>query len=134
MFTLVGNRAQDWLDQAKDDFRWGTASAESGFYSQCCFIAQQVAEKALKALAYHRGAAIVRGHSVLMVCRELEINGALEEAAQRLDQYYIPTRYPDAQPFGAPFRFFTFAQASEALQLATLFVEKAESELAESRL
>jgi HEPN domain-containing protein len=39
----MGNRAEDWLDQAKDDFRWGTASAESGFYSQCCFIAQQEA-------------------------------------------------------------------------------------------
>ena len=130
----MSNRAQDWLDQAKDDLRWGSASAESGFYSQSCFIAQQVAEKALKALAYHRGAALVRGHSVLMVCHELEINGELEEAAQRLDQYYIPTRYPDAQPFGAPFRFFTSAQASEALEFAAQFVKKVESDLAESRL
>ena len=54
----MGNRAEDWLDQAKDDFRWGTASAESGFYSQCCFIAQQVAalfvEKAESELAESR--------------------------------------------------------------------------------
>jgi len=77
---------------------------------------------------------LVRGHSVLMVCHELEINGELEEAAQRLDQYYIPTRYPDAQPFGAPFRFFTSAQASEALEFAAQFVKKVESDLAESRL
>lgn len=123
------NRAQDWLDQAKEDFRWGESSFESGFYSQSCFIAQQVAEKALKALAYFRGAALVRGHSVLLVCRELEINGVLEEAAQRLDQYYIPTRYPDAQPAGAPFRFFTRAQAAEALALAAQFIDKASREM-----
>ncbi|TVP79758.1 MAG: HEPN domain-containing protein [Puniceicoccaceae bacterium] len=127
----MSNRAQDWLDQAKDDLRWGVASAESGFYSQTCFIAQQVAEKSLKALAYSRGAALVRGHSVFLVCRELEINGELEEAAQRLDQYYIPTRYPDAQPAGAPFRFFTAKQAKEALEFAEKFIEKAQSEIQE---
>ncbi len=83
----------------------------------------------MKALAYHRGAEFVRGHSVLVVCRELEINGDLEEAAQRLDQYYIPTRYPDAQPAGAPYRFFTAAQAEEALELAGRFIEKTETEM-----
>jgi HEPN domain-containing protein len=125
------DRAIDWLEQAQDDFRWGTASAESGFYSQTCFIAQQVAGKSLKALAYSRDAALVRGHSVFMVCRELKINGALEEAARRLDQSYIPTRYPDAQPAGAPFRYFTEKQAKEALELAQQFIEKAGSEIAE---
>ncbi len=125
------SRAQDWLDQAKNDLRWGQASAESGFHSQACFIAQQVAEKALKAVAYSRGADLVRGHSVMVVCRELEINGDLEEAALRLDQYYIPTRYPDAQPAGAPFRFFTAAQSSEALVLAARFVEAAVAEIGE---
>lgn len=123
------SRAKDWLDQAKEDLRWGRASAASEFYSQSCFIAQQVAEKALKALAYFRGAEFVRGHSVLLVCQDLSINGELEAAAQRLDQYYIPTRYPDAQPAGAPFRFFTKAQAGEALAMAELFIKKAESEM-----
>ncbi len=129
----MSNRAQDWLDQARNDLRWGKASLDSGFYSQTCFIAQQVAEKALKALAYHRGAALVRGRSVWLVCRELEINDQLEKAGQRLDQYYIPTRYPDAQPAGAPFRFFTEDQATEALELAGEFVEKASIEMGEAK-
>lgn len=122
-------RAQDWLAQAKNDLLWGKASLDSGFFSQTCFIAQQVAEKALKAIAYSRGAELVRGHSVLIVCRELNINGPLEEAAQRLDQYYIPTRYPDAQPAGAPFTFFTQKQAQEALDLAELFITEAAAEV-----
>lgn len=118
------SRAEDWLNQARNDWEWGRASADSGFHSQACFIAQQVAEKALKALAYYRGADLVRGHSVALVCRELEINGDLEAAALRLDQYYIPTRYPDAQPAGAPFQFFSAAQSEEALLLATQFLEQ----------
>ena len=130
----MSERAKDWLAQAQNDLLWGKASMESGFFSQSCFIAQQLAEKALKALAYHCGAELVRGHSVLVVCRELEINGRLEEAARRLDQYYIPTRYPDAQPAGAPFRFFTADQAGEALELAQLFVEASETEMGEGSL
>jgi len=126
------NRARDWLEQARNDLEWGRASADSDFHSQACFIAQQVAEKALKALAYYRGAELVRGHSVAVVCRELEINGELEKAALRLDQYYIPTRYPDAQPAGAPFRFFSEEQSSEALAFAALFIEKVEAEMGEN--
>lgn len=68
-----------------------------------------------------------------MVCRELKINGRLEEAGQRLDQYYIPTRYPDAQPAGAPFRFFTGDQAREALEFAEEFVEKASIEMGDAK-
>jgi len=125
------SRARDWLDQAKDDLRWGEASVASGFFAQSCFIAQQVAEKSLKALAYHRGAELIRGHSVLEVCRELEINGTLEEAARQLDQYYIPTRYPDAQPAGAPFEFFSEKQARGALEMARRFVDSVDAEMGE---
>lgn len=122
-------RAKDWMDQAHNHLDWRQAPAESGFHSQACFIAQQVADKALKALAYFRGAELVRGHSVAMVCRELAINGELEEVALRLDQYYIPTRYPDAQPGGAPFRYFSAAQSREALAFAKRFLDRARTEM-----
>lgn len=52
----MGSRVKDWLDQALNDLEWGQASAASDFHSQACFIAQQVAEKALKALAYFSAA------------------------------------------------------------------------------
>jgi len=98
-------------------------------YSQACFIAQQVAEKALRAIAYFRGADLVKGHSVYLVCRELGINGELEEQARLLDQFYIPTRYPDAQPAGAPFQYFSREQAERALGFAENFVGAADSSL-----
>lgn len=126
---FVMARAEDWLAQARNDLDWGLTSMESGFYSQACFIAQQVAEKALKAVAYHRGAELIKGHSVLAVCRELGINGTLEEQARLLDQFYIPTRYPDAQPAGAPFQYFSRDQAEKALAFARNFLAAAQRSL-----
>ncbi|MCC5805859.1 MAG: HEPN domain-containing protein [Opitutales bacterium] len=129
---MSANRSRDWLAQAKNDLAWGEATTAAGFHAQACFIAQQVAEKSLKAIAYFRGAALVKGHSVLSVARELAVNGELKSAARRLDQYYIPTRYPDAQPDGAPFEFFSREQAEEALKLAALFLRSAENETGEA--
>jgi len=113
--------AQRWLLQANNDLEFARFSLEGCFYSQTCFIAQQAAEKALKALAYLQGARYVRGHSI----REL-LEGLLErypqlerhrEIANRLDQYYITPRYPNALPGVtlAPFQVFTQGQAQEAL-------------------
>lgn len=115
-------RALDWLRQAQADLRWGRDSLEHGHYAQSCFIAQQVAEKAIKALAYARGAALVKSHSILATVRELAINGELEGIARRLDQYYISSRYPDAQPAGIPSDYFTLEQAREAMGMAERFV------------
>ena len=125
-------RYRDWLKQAVSDLSWGAHSLEGGHYAQTCFIAQQVAEKSLKALAYYRGAELVRGYSALAITRELGINDELERAAMRLDQYYISTRYPDAQPAGAPCELFTREQAEEALGFARAFVQRVEDETAEA--
>jgi HEPN domain-containing protein len=40
--------------------------------------------------------------------------GRLREVAQQLDQYYIPTRYPNGLPGGVPAEVFTKRQADEA--------------------
>lgn len=122
----IMNRSEDWLKQAQNDYLWGMDTLKAGHFAQCCFIAQQIAEKALKAAAYHRGYEIVKGHSVKAIVEALGINGPLATAAMRLDQYYIATRYPDAFPAGAPFEYFTREQAAEALEFAKLFLNHAE--------
>ena len=38
---------QSWLNLARDDFSWGLDTLQHNHYPQACFIAQQVAEKAL---------------------------------------------------------------------------------------
>lgn len=123
------SRHRDWLEQAKADLRWGEDSLDHGHFAQTCFIAQQVAEKALKAVAYARSYAAVRGHSAFEIVSDLGVNGDLRRAAQVLDQYYISTRYPDAMPSGNPSLFYTEEQARDALDKARMFLSKAEEEL-----
>ena len=49
---------------------------------------------------------------------------ALLNAGKTLDQYYIPTRYPDAlAPPAVPFESYTEVQAKEAIDLAKAILD-----------
>jgi len=125
---MAQNRYKDWLKQAENDLVWAIDSMKAGHYSGACFVSQQVSEKALKALAYYRGADLVKSHSIHEIARELGINGELLSAAARLDQYYITPRYPDAVPAGAPFELFSQEQSLEAINYAKLFIHAVKKE------
>jgi HEPN domain-containing protein len=112
-------RSRAWLAQAVNDLAWGADSLRGGYFAQSCFVAQQVAEKALKALAFHRGADVVKSHSVRKIAQDLDITSDILEAARVLDLYYVSSRYPDALPEHAvPAEAFGRKQAEEALALA----------------
>jgi HEPN domain-containing protein len=49
----------------------------------------------------------------------------LRSAASRLDQLYIPTRYPNSLPGGVPAEVFTEDQATEAIAYAERVLEQA---------
>jgi len=51
-----------WLRQAQEDLHWAQHLAEQGAYHLACFLAQQVAEKAIKGFLYGQGEEIVLGH------------------------------------------------------------------------
>ena|SRR5512139_39982 len=111
-----------WLRQAKDDYRFGRAALAGRFYAQACFVAQQVAEKAVKAVHYSLSGRPIFGHSVHALLKQLnartQVTEALLELAGQLDQYYVSTRYPDALPGVAPSDAFSAAQARAALGAA----------------
>lgn len=108
-----------WLEQAENDFQWANYSFTGGFYAQTCFIAQQVGEKSLKALAYFLGAETVKGHSLVIIARELKINGIVEKASQNLDPYYISARYHDGLPAAiTPKDYYERNQGEDALKSA----------------
>jgi HEPN domain-containing protein len=112
------NRALDWLAQAENDFLWAQETHECGRYAQVSFICQQLAEKAVKSIAYSRGIEMIKSHSISEIAKSLNINGDIEMMAKRLDMYYISSRYPDAFPSGAPFEYFSIEQSTEALSFA----------------
>lgn len=127
---MIETRHGAWLAQASDDLEWGRHTLKGGHFAQACFIAQQVAEKALKALGYSRGVELIKSHSVVQIAKALSVNGRLLEIGKRLDLYYISTRYPDALPAGSvPFEQFSESQASEALALAEEVLVHVRSEL-----
>ncbi len=92
-----------------EDFEWA------------CFSAQQSAEKAVKAL-YQSIRAYAHGHSVSTLLQRLpkriRPDSKLVAEAKLLDRHYIPTRYPDSHPQGAPMDYYTRRDADEAVRIA----------------
>ncbi len=79
----------------------------------------------MKALYLHHDAE-VWGHAISRLLaqsvEEFGIPDQLVERGRVLDTYYIPTRYPDALPEGAPFEFFGLLQSEEAIRHAGAIV------------
>ena len=113
---------QRWFNQAVQDLKWARHLAEEGGWHIACFLAQQVAEKALKAFLYAQGEEVVVGHSVA----RLGASAAKYESSftdrvrhwSSLDGYYIPTRYPNGLPDGIPAEVYNQEAAVSAVDLA----------------
>ena len=121
--------AERWRRQAANDLDFARIALRERFYAQACFIAQQAAEKAAKAIAYGLGERTVIGHSLVTLIsrygdRAPELKD-LRELAGILDQYYVPTRYPNGLAGGVPFEAFGESQAAAAVDAADRFVQLA---------
>lgn len=110
-----------WFRQAEEDLDTARALTAIGKHYAACFFAQQAGEKALKALLYHRGAEIVRGHSVAELCAAAAAGDAalvaLRARAAALDTFYIPTRYPNGLAGGVPFEAYGPDQSRDAVAM-----------------
>ncbi|MBO1437946.1 HEPN domain-containing protein [Meiothermus sp. CFH 77666] len=127
------NRAPDWLLQAEKDLSMARIALEAGRHEWACFAAHQSAEKALKALHLFLGQE-VWGHLVARLLRELPFSAPTElvDMARALDALYIPTRYPDAFPAGAPAEHYGLKQSQEALNHAQAILEFVRAQMAQS--
>jgi len=105
----MANRSGDWMSQAQRDLDQAVDSQRAGRHEWACFAAQQAAEKTVKALHLHLGQE-AWGHVVAKLLRELPAQVIVPEdmvqKAQVLDNYYIPPRYPNGHPEGAPFEHY----------------------------
>ncbi len=124
--TASAFEAERWLGQAEDDLKLARIALREGFYAQTCFLAQQVAEKAVKAMRYFRGEREVIGHSVRKLLEPIRAqrpdSAALIVAAAELDLHYVPTRYPNGLPDLAPYQAYVEEQAISAIAAAERFV------------
>lgn len=121
---MSGNSAEArrWLAQGEHELSAARYTAGGGFHAMACFQSQQAAEKFLKAFLISRGRRRILEHSITELvqrCAELEPDfAALREPARELDRFYIPTRYPDALPGGAPFEVFAADDSARGLEKA----------------
>lgn len=117
----MASRARDWFDQAVRDLAHARHAVDDADFEWACFAAQQACEKAVKALYQQRGEE-AWGHAVSALLEGLEpqiaVPPELLDLARELDQHYIPSRYPNAHPEGAPYRFYTRGAATRAVSSA----------------
>lgn len=120
---LDNNKAEfeRWLRQANFDLKAAEDSMNKDNFEWCCFQAQQGGEKALKAYLFLKGKRSVLTHSVFQLIKLCQkINDKFKEIndAKELDQYYIPTRYPNGLPADIPHSFYTKEDASKCVGYA----------------
>jgi len=128
-------QAERWLKQAEHDLAIAQAHLNNSYYSDCCFMSEQTAQKAMKAFLYANGERSIPEHAIAtLVKRAAAYDRSLQsllEAAEVLDQYYIPTRYPDALAEPAvPFESYTKPQAAQALEFAQRIVTAVKQHIA----
>ncbi len=107
---------KDWLKKASEDELSLKAVLAEGAPSTACFLAQQMAEKLLKALLVYGGREFPKIHDLVKLG---ELAQALypdvvelKKDLQTLSQFYVETRYPADSPE------FTAGEAREAFDMA----------------
>lgn len=118
----IRHEAKRWLRTARQDYEAAVCLLQAGHHAQACFLAQQCAEKAIKAVWF----ALDRdpwGHSVQKLLVDLaepslSDDEPLAAVAARLDRFYIPTRYPNGIPDLTPGETYHKDDSTEALGYA----------------
>jgi HEPN domain-containing protein len=125
------DRSKDWFNQAQRDLEQAESSQAEGRHEWACFAAQQSAEKAVKALHLFLKQE-AWGHVVARLLKELPLTipEDLIDKAKVLDGLYIPTRYANGHPEGAPFEHYGKIQSRDAIEYAREILEFVRSQMA----
>ena len=119
--------ADEWMDFALLDLRRGEILFRENDFSIACYFSQQAAEKALKSFLVDNNVSYPRTHDLVKVnylCRKIDDNFSdLKSRVVLLNQFYMPTRYPDAPAGMAPEGTPSKETAREALDYAHDVVE-----------
>jgi len=132
VFTAY-ERYSDWYEEGLDDYATAKDLFRLRRYSKVCYFCHQACEKILKALMIKELKRYDPIHSVAELLRRLStvlnVPKELITIGEKLDRYYIPTRYPNAWPYGAPHTHYSEEDAKEALNYAEKVMEFAKREI-----
>ncbi|MBI5245373.1 MAG: HEPN domain-containing protein [Elusimicrobia bacterium] len=121
------NEARRWLRQSEADLKAARDSFKARNYEWSCFQSQQSGEKALKAYLYSLGFTSQMSHSAKLLVNKCigKEKGFLKAkaAASWLDNYYIPTRYPNGLDGEvAPADYYEKEDAQKCIKYAALIL------------
>lgn len=106
------------MEQAKGEAKAAKDLYRTANYAWCCFTCQQAAEKALKAILEYLGTPTIGRNPLALISeisKHIDVPKEIDDACRILNRYYIPTRYPNAFPSGAPIHMFNEDDARDAL-------------------
>jgi HEPN domain-containing protein len=113
---------QQWIDRAAEDLTVARLVLREAHFSHACFPAQQCIEKSLKAYLLAKKNNHPRAHKLADLITEcIVINTDLSRFRNDcpvIDQYYVPTRYPNGVPGGLPDGLLNSQEAGEAVASA----------------
>ena len=117
------SQASRWLRQAEYDLKEAEKCLSGKSFSYACFFAEQAAQKSLKGYLIAQGARFVNIHAIGELLKEAAKNDSkfstLIPSGQKLDRYYLSSRYPDALPDPAiPAESYGEDEAQEAVDIA----------------
>lgn len=121
-------QAQRWMATALEDMQAVRALTAAGLYAQACFHSQQAAEKALKAIWFAQDTD-PWGHSNSRLLMEFSAREQIDsydhllQQARLLDQFYVPTRYPNGLPDLTPGQVYGVEDATRALNAAGVITD-----------
>lgn len=131
---MSADLSQRWLDKANEDLAVAHLVRDEEFFSHACFLAQQCIEKSPKAYLFLKTHNPPRTHRLVDLVNEC---AAFEKIVIQfvpdctvVDQYYIPTRYPDAVAGAGPDFMVSQTEADEAIQIAEKIYQFIEKQLA----
>jgi HEPN domain-containing protein len=128
---MSSDLSEQWLEKAAEDLDVARLVVGEGHVAHACFLAQQCIEKSLKGFLMGHLNEYPRVHKLvdlLAKCQSVDPGFELFVSdCIVVDQYYIPTRYPDGIPGSKADGIATRIEAQEAMTAAgniLAFVQK----------
>ena len=127
--------AMRWFTHAKDEFIDADELRKRGRFYLALFHFQQSVEKAIKAFLYLnvKSIEVFYTHSIndlIKIAIDIDTEFNKVVSVKKLDQYYIPTCYPNGLPGGIPSRYYDDPkEAEDAMLLAKKAIELIEKKI-----
>jgi HEPN domain-containing protein len=122
-----------WRDAAENARQAARLQAERREHANwACFLAEQSAQLAMKALLHGVGSGawshdLVDLGGLVTEATATALPATAATALQRLSRHYIPARYPDAHPAGSPAGHYSPDDARQALADLGTVIERVDS-------